>query len=147
MTKARETSDVLNSRGTAATADVQTSPTDLTAGRVLLTGSIDSDGNVWGASNVEYGSNANGDYIKYPDGRLEVLKSVTGDSGGFVATTFPETFVGNYRVSGISTTSSTNAVISLKVLNKAATTLDFAVVAASGYTNVGCDMTIIGRWK
>ena len=38
MTKARDTGEVLNTRGTAATADVQTSPTDATAGRVLTTG-------------------------------------------------------------------------------------------------------------
>jgi hypothetical protein len=39
MTKARDTGEVLNTRGTAATADVQTGPTDTTAGAVLVNGS------------------------------------------------------------------------------------------------------------
>ena len=35
MTKARDTGEVLNTRGTAATADVQTGPTDKTAGALM----------------------------------------------------------------------------------------------------------------
>ena len=35
MTQPRDTADVINTRGTAATADVQTSPTDTTAGALM----------------------------------------------------------------------------------------------------------------
>jgi len=48
----------------------QTSSTDVTADRGLLTDSLDTDGNVWGASNIEHGTNANGEFWKYPDGKL-----------------------------------------------------------------------------
>jgi len=40
MTKARDTGEVLNTRGTAATADVQTSPTDTTAGALMAVGAF-----------------------------------------------------------------------------------------------------------
>ena len=40
MTKARDTGEVLNTRGTAATADVQTSPTDATAGALMAVGAF-----------------------------------------------------------------------------------------------------------
>jgi len=40
MTKARDTGEVLNTRGTAATADVQSSPTDSATGKVMLTGAF-----------------------------------------------------------------------------------------------------------
>lgn len=71
----------LPSFGTAATANVQTSPTDTTAGRTLMTDALDADGNVWGASNVEYGSNASGQYWKYPDGLLICKKPFSFVSG------------------------------------------------------------------
>ena len=40
MTKARDTGEVLNTRGTAATANVQTYPTDTTAGALMAAGAF-----------------------------------------------------------------------------------------------------------
>ena len=50
MTKARDTGEVLNTRGTAATADVQTSPTDATAGALMAVGAFGLASSAQGAS-------------------------------------------------------------------------------------------------
>jgi len=134
--------------GTAATKNTGTASDEVPLNSDLGSSSaVDSGGTIWGAGNIEYSNDPNGEYWKYPDGRAEISKSVTGSSGGFVSTSLPFSFVGNYRVSGVPTTSTTNAVISIKVSNKTANAFDFAVVANSGYTGVSCDVIISGRWK
>ena len=129
--------------GTAAQADI-----GLLIGNVLGADSINPNGDVWGAGNVEYGTNANGEYWKYPDGLAVVSRTLTGDLGGFVSATLPFTFVGNYRVSGTPTSSTTSTLIGLKVANKTTSTFNYALPTAAGaYTGTVCDVIIIGRWK
>lgn len=63
---------IIDAQGTAATADLTTSATDTTSGRVYKVG--DNVG-------IEYGTNANGSYTKFPDGTLVCTHEKTTDSG------------------------------------------------------------------
>ena len=114
---------------------------------------INASGDVWGASNVEYGSNSNGEYWKYPDGKLICTRSATGN--GFTAFSLPSTFVGDYRLIGNTVTSTTDTIINIKFASKTATSFE---CGAPGITQAGVgigfssaavliDVLAIGRWK
>jgi len=80
----------ISDAGTAAAADVTTSATDTTAGRLLKTGAGQAQayrqGSILGTVSqtngiptgaiIERGSNANGEYVKFADGTLECWKAV-----------------------------------------------------------------------
>lgn len=125
----------------------QTSPADATAGRGLLTDSIDPAGNVWGANNVSYVSDANGQTFKYPNGMMIVIKNLTGSASGFTNTLFTTAFVGGYGLSGVGTESSSTTEILIKTVAKTSGGFDFAIVGAGAFLAQTMDVTAIGRWK
>ena len=53
MTQPRDTADVINTRGTAATRDVQTIPTDVTPGRLLAVGAFGLDSELGTAATLD----------------------------------------------------------------------------------------------
>lgn len=150
---------------TAAFADMQESPTDLTSGRALITDSINSDGDVWGADNVLYGSNANGEYWRFPNG-LQIctyIKTTTSATptalgslyqlsvGGW---TLPISFTNsNYIVQAFTQYVTGSDPISVSNLGAAANTtsaiagLNVIYINSVASTTTKVFLTAIGRWK
>jgi hypothetical protein len=134
--------------GSASLADL-----GLLAGNAVPGSSINAAGDVWGASNVEYGTNATGDFWKYPDGSLICARSITCQSSGFITYNFPHVFVGNARVVGTTSSSATDSILNVKIANRNTTSFQCAVPAISqagaglGYTAIAVDIVAIGRWK
>jgi hypothetical protein len=143
--------------GTASTKNAQTSPTDTTADRTLMTDSLDADGNVWGASNVEIGSNANGQYWKYPNGMLvctgaislSVSLAAIADNTNFsdqLAMTFPSVFVAAPEVGGRGSVSGRVAWMTPDAITTTGAVLRlFANTSVTGTANAG--YVAIGKWK
>lgn len=107
--------DVIKVAGSAANKDTTTSATDTTAGSVLqvgagyqqldvnlyhkgnILGTVSQSGGVPTGAIIERGSNANGEYVKFADGRLECRKLITGI--GPITTAFGSDFISPF-VSG-----------------------------------------------
>ena len=135
MTQPRDTADVINTRGTAATLDVN------------------ANGDVWGASNVEYGTNANGEYWKYPDGLLICTRSVTPSVTGMTTFSLASTFINTPRIVGSTISSTSDAILNVKLSNISTTTFQCAVAGITqGGSGLGflaqlIDVLAIGKWK
>lgn len=108
---------------------------------------------------MEFGSNNNGNYIKYYDGTLICYADKYGESSlvdywgqfkrGQITVTFPQTFIANPFVNtGLKNGES---FAQLSVAADSITTSGFTakVFKPNNTTNVGCNLTYIaiGKWK
>ena len=140
--------------GTAAVADL-----GLLAGNALAADDINANGDVWGAGNVEYGSNANGEYWKYPDGLLictftatVVSASITFSvDGNFIfdptLSTFPNTgYISNPSVETFGLGATAVAWSTGFAINLLNTSIRI-ICGASAVTNITYGYTATGKWK
>tara|TARA_R110000824_G_scaffold183072_3_gene364097 strand:+ start:3172 stop:3828 length:657 start_codon:yes stop_codon:yes gene_type:complete len=128
--------------GTAGTADL-----GLLAGNALAADDINANGDVWGASNVIYVSNANGEYWQYPDGLLIMAINESGSGAGFKTITLPRTIIVGYKTVLSSNSSSSATSLAGKSASPTSSTLGIAIVSTGGYETSGIGIQIIGRWK
>jgi hypothetical protein len=129
----------------------------LLAGNVLGADSINSGGDVWGAGNVEYGTNANGAYWKYPDGLLickasftEALTVNSSIGAIFFITgtlrTFPNAFLGDSPAVYFNCV--TTQVITPSATNVSLTSCRLVLTSGSAsHTSSANSYVAIGRWK
>ena len=160
--KAALTSDF----GTAAAADLTTSQTDTTAGRVLKVGAgagqikavgpVSVAGGLPTGAIIETGSNLNGRYIKYADGTMICNRSTSPSLAATVATgslfyvttdlTFPATFFG-FDIVVAPTVAHINAVCFAGSPNITSTsTFTFILISATSGGQGFPGYIAIGRW-
>ena len=138
--------------GTAAEADL-----GLLAGNALAADDINANGDVWGAGNVEYGTNANGEYWKYPDGLLICRHTDIGVRsfgafataawfGGFTLV-FPTAYITSPTVSSSITTS--GQITWVEAAPATTTDCVFTLIANAQLVSVNVEVsfTAVGRWK
>lgn len=133
---------IIDAQGTAATADLTTSATDSTVGRVYKVG--DHVG-------IEYGSNANGFYTKFPDGTLICsILSKTSSASDTTIWTFPHQFssqpvcvpvprgitLENYSINIFNSGGSASEEVAFNVSN-----------SALARVSIGVGLIAYGRWK
>jgi len=143
--------------GTAAYSDIQTSPTDLTPDRVLITDSLNADGDIWGASNITSGSNSDGEFWQYPNGvmictgsiSLAVNLSAVVDGTNFsdqLTMTFPSAFISAPEVGGRGSVPGRIAWMTPDAITNTGVILRlFANTAVTGMAEAG--YIAIGKWK
>jgi len=142
--------------GGAATACVTPTGVALPAGfiRTDVITECEYDGSNWVVyRKIEKGSNANGLFTRFENGRAIITKVVTGDASGFVSTTLPISLSNaNYHVTLSNSSSITDTIITEKVTNKTGATFDYAMPAitqagtGAGYATVSMDVILIGNW-
>ena len=96
---------------------------------------------------IDSGSNANGQWIKYPDGTL-IMTHQHAATGTAETITFPETMINtSYSINASPTASSGAVNVSAKPHNLTTTTFDLVVVTAGAYAGQAICYTAVGRWK
>ena len=95
----------------------------------------------------ERGSNANGEYVRFPDGTQICTHSITTSASATVAWTFPATFNNtDYRVSAIGRTGTSARTSTIS--GKTTSDLDFSGWDTSGArVSTGFDLIAIGTWS
>ena len=124
--------------GTAAQANVTTSRTDATAGRVFKVG--DNVG-------ITFGSNSNGEFTRFPDGTMICTKNVGSTDSGISTSSYPSTFITAPKTVG---TALTGGELSTSVVITSQTTTQFGVRVYDSNNNQlvrNVSIIAIGRWK
>lgn len=141
---------IIDAQGTAATADLTSSATDSTAGRVYKVG--DNVG-------IEYGTNANGSYIKFPGGALFCLVNmftaspINNMSGSIYVSdatpwTFPLPFYSSPEITHAVKEGDSSCWAGHGGPTTVTTTTYFrAFRGATTASAVKVSLTAIGRWK
>lgn len=107
--------------------------------------------NGWGAESrqtIELGNNANGEYVKFPDGTLYCGIYLTTSAAGETTWTYPHAFTGFLRFQGTVNTGTTSNTEVVQVPGLSNTAAQINVVSSAGgrlARNIW--VTAIGRWK
>lgn len=104
---------------------------------------------------IESGSNANGNYVKYPDGTLIQYGSSIGSTSALgITETLPITFLNTgYRIIANGSSSTSSSILFPKINSKTTTTfniLSYAKgdsVSTHALATYDIDWIAIGRWK
>ena len=95
---------------------------------------------------IESGSNANGNYTKFPDGTLICRIANASSSSGVATWTFPSAFIATPQVSATIASADT-ANYSCLVASKSATAVTYNVWSGATRVAKGVDIIAIGVWK
>lgn len=112
--------------------------------------SVDSSGSIWGAGNIESGSNANGQYWKYPNGMLICQNKISTSTSTNSTSTFPHAFLDTSYSLSPSHNDANNVILSSGGSTApTASGFTWRVQDASGsFVSVSSAQYIaIGRWK
>ena len=139
------------------TSETATAEFGLLSGNALAADDINANGDIWGAGNVEYGANANGEYWKYPDGLLICRHTDIGVRsfgafataawfGGFTLV-FPTAYITSPTVSSSITTS--GQITWVEAAPATTTDCVFTLIANAQLVSVNVEVsfTAVGRWK
>ena len=122
---------------------------------------INASGDVWGASNIEYGSNSNGEYWKYPDGKLicterqgqgsQSFTAASGSGVGFSPVftwTFPHAFVSINPVISASGADQAGGILWASAATPTLLSVAYRAVSTdAGSIQTSVDLIAIGSWK
>lgn len=97
---------------------------------------------------IERGSNANGEYVKFPDGTLYCGLYLTTSASAGVTWTYPHAFTGFVRLGGTVNTSSTANVEAVQIPTISNTQAEINAISSAGSrVSRNVWLTAIGRWK
>ena len=97
---------------------------------------------------IESGSNANGNWVKFSDGTLICYGIDSISTAGWKTITYPMEFISAPVITSTlyADTAETSTMAEVKIANATTTTFRIAKVYASGYLTGGITYMAIGRW-